>query len=224
MRAWSVRSVVCTGLKLALIGFSPLSLFSQLAPYGSCQTPAKEGVNICAPSGIELPSPVQVIATGTSGRGQVQFMELWVDGKKLMQTPGSPFNEPVTLSPGNHTFTVVELDDTGYFAKSAPFPITVLPPQTGPCLAPGTPGINVCDPAPNSCNTQPWVSIVATGKGASGTVSRMELWFDGTKIANFPGNRINTNFVMLGMGTITIWEVDSKGASLSTSLQVSGPC
>jgi hypothetical protein len=154
-------------------------------------------------------------------------MELWADGKKLMQTPGSPFNEPVTLSLGNHTLTVVELDDTGYFAKSGPVPITVVPPQllsSAPCLAPGTPGVNVCDPAPNSCNTQPWVSIVATGKGASGTVNRMELWFNGAKIANFPGDQINTNFVMLGIGTITIWEVDSKGASLSTSLDVFGPC
>jgi hypothetical protein len=66
--------------------------------------------------------------------------------------------------------------------------------------------------------------VVAAGKGKSGTVSRMELWFEGAKIANFPGDLINTNLVMLGPGTITIYEVDSKGASVASSLKVYGPC
>jgi hypothetical protein len=153
-------------------------------------------------------------------------MELWVDGKKLMQTPGTPFNEPVTLDLGNHVLTVVELDNTGYFAKSQPDPVTVVPAQIplGTCATPGAPGVDICEPTPNSCNTQPWIPIIAAGRGKSGTVSRMELWFDGGKIANFPGNQINTNFVQLGIGTLTIWEVDSKGNSISSSIDIFGPC
>jgi hypothetical protein len=166
-----------------------------------------------------------VIAAGTSGRAQVELMELWADGKKITQTAGSPFDEPVTLDLGIHHLTVVELDTTGASVKSAPFTVSVVPAQIGgTCSLPGGPGVNVCSPLPNSCNTQPWVPVVAAGKGKSGTVNRMELWFGGAKIANFPGDRINTNLVMLGIGTITIYEVDSKGASIASSLSVNGPC
>ena len=250
MRISSVRGVFGTGLQFALICFLAFPLFSQnpdkassstapLAPYGSvgsgpgslpCQAPSQEGVAICEPPGgsqftYEIPSPFQVIAAGTSGRGQVKLMELWADGKKVTQTEGTPFDEPVTLSLGTHELAVVELDTTGAFAKSTRFSVSVVPAQSGgTCSLPGGPGVNVCSPLPNSCNTQPWVPVVAAGKGKSGTVSRMELWFGGAKIANFPGDRINTNLVMLGIGTITIYEVDSKGASIASSLSVYGPC
>jgi hypothetical protein len=250
MRTRSVRAMCCKGLQFALICFSPFPLFSQgtseassgaaaLAPYGSvgtgpgslpCQAPSHEGVAICQPPSagkftFDIPSPFQVIAAGTSGRAQVKLMELWADGKKVTGTNGSPFDEPVTLDLGTHQLTVVERDQTGAFVKSAPFTVSVVPPQiSGICSPPGSPGVNVCSPLPNSCNTQPWVPVVAAGKGKSGTVNRMELWFGGAKIANFPGDRINTNLVMLGIGTIKIYEVDSKGASIASSLRVFGPC
>jgi hypothetical protein len=51
----------------------------------------------------------------------------------------------------------------------------------------------------------------------------MELWNNGTKIANFSGNRINTALIML-FGTVTVYEVDSKGASQSASIHYNGPC
>jgi hypothetical protein len=250
MSTRSVRAMCCTGLQFGLICFSTLPVFSQstsegtsgaaaLAPYGSvgtgpgslpCQAPSHEGVTICEPPSagrftFEIPSPFQVIAAGTSGRAQVKTMELWADGKKVTHTNGSPFNEPVTLGLGTHQLNVVELDTTGAFVKSVPFAVSVVPAQIGgTCSPPAGPGVNVCSPLPNSCNGQPWVPVVATGKGKSGTVNRMELWFGGAKIANFPGNRINTNLVMLGIGKITIYEVDSKGASRSSSLHVNGPC
>jgi hypothetical protein len=249
MRTRSVRAMCCIGLQFALLCFSPFALFSQsiskassgtaLAPYGSvgtgpgslpCQAPSHEGVTICQPPSagkftFDIPSPFQVIAAATSGRGQVKRMELWADGKKMTQANGSPFDKPVALGLGTHQLTIVEFDATGASVKSAPFGVSVVPPQIGgSCSPPVGPGVNVCSPLPNSCNTQPWVPVVAAGKGKSGVVNRMELWFEGAKIANFPGDRINTNLVMLGIGTIKIYEVDSKGGTIATSLFVSGPC
>ena len=248
MRTWSVRAMFRTGLRFAVICFSPFTLFSQstsgassgapaLAPYGSvgvgpgslpCQAPSNEGVTICEPPGggqFDIPSPFQVIAAGTSGRGQVKLMELWADGKKVTQTDGTPFDEPVTLELGTHELTAIELDTTGAFAKSTPFKVSVVEGEgVDICSPPASPGVNVCEPSPNSCNTAPWVTVLAAGKGKSGSVARMELWFEGAKIANFPGDRIYTNLVMLGIGTITIYEVDSKGASIASSLAVFGPC
>jgi hypothetical protein len=150
-------------------------------------------------------------------------MELWADGKKVTQADGTPFDEPVNLDAGTHKLTVVERDTTGAEIKSN-FSVDVQGSDDQSCSPPDHPGVNVCAPSPGSCNTQPWVTIVAAGKAKSGTVSRMELWFEGAKIANFPGDRINTNLVMLGIGKITIDEVDSKGNTLSSSLSVEGPC
>lgn len=248
MRTLSARAIFCAGLPFALLCSSTSLLFSQskaapssgpaaLAPYGSvgtgegsipCQSPSHEGINICQPGvgnfSPEIPSPFQVIAAATSGRGQVQLMELWADGKKEAQAEGTPFDEPVTLGVGTHELTVIEHDTTGAEVKSA-FSVDVV--EGGgeqACSPPASPGVNVCAPSPGSCNGQPWVQVLAAGKGKSGTVSRMELWFEGAKIANFPGDKINTNFIMLGIGTITIYEVDSKGNSISSSLNVTGPC
>jgi hypothetical protein len=91
------------------------------------------------------------------------------------------------------------------------------------CDAPNAPGVHICSPLPNGCNSQPWVNLVSAGKGKSGTVDRMELWIDGEKIANFPGDRFDTDLIMV-FGKVTVYEVDSKGHSLSSSLFFNGPC
>jgi hypothetical protein len=237
MRISRVPGLYCTGLLLTLVYSSPLSLFAQntaqaaataLAAYGGCTPPSRSGVKVCVPgNGFDVPAPFQVIAAGTSGRGQVSHMELWADGKKLTQSASTPFDEPVTLALGKHVLTAIAVDSVGSFVKSTPFTVTIVPsevdPQTEKCTPPATPGVNICTPTQNGCNTQPWVPIIASGTGKSGTVSRMELWNNRTKLANFPGNRINTNLIML-FGTVTIYEVDSKGAALSSSIFYTGPC
>jgi hypothetical protein len=108
MRASGAR-FLRTGLIVTLFCFLPLLTLPQvpetvspastaLQPYGLCASPAQQGVTICAPardpyaqvqnSAGDTLSPFQVIAAGTSGRGRVDNMQLWVDGKKIMQTPG----------------------------------------------------------------------------------------------------------------------------------------
>ena len=219
---------------LALAGFfalsclSPLPLLSQtttaLPAYGGCTPPSHAGVHVCVPgNGFQVTSPFQVIAAGTSGLAAVRDIELWADGKKLGQSTGTPFDAPVSLAVGTHRLTAIEVDTLGSFVKATPFTVTVVGTMSNDCAPPSAPGVHFCTPTQNSCNTQPWVPIQAAGTGASGTVSRMELWNNGTKIANFPGNRINTALIML-FGKVTIFEVDSKGAALSSSIQYNGPC
>jgi len=45
----------------------------------------------------------------------------------------------------------------------------------------------------------------------------MELWIGGTKFANFPGTRINTNWTNLDFESITVVEVDSNGNYLKAT-------
>jgi hypothetical protein len=89
---------------------------------------------------------------------------------------------------------------------------------------PGGPGVNVCAPIRGSCHTSAWVTVLAAAKGNSGTVSRMELWVNGGKVANFPGDRINTNLFLQDFSTVTIYEVDSKGGSIKSAPIVVQSC
>jgi hypothetical protein len=162
--------------------------------------------------GIAIGSPWQVIASGTGAHGSVKVMEIWLDGKKIGQATGNLFDEPLDLPFGSHQLTAVELDTTGHYLKSAPYWVDVLGSGAGPCRPPSSLGVNVCAPTVNTCHTTDYVSISAAGTGASGKVSRMELWVSGVKIANFAGDTINTNLFVSDFGAVTIIEVDSKGA------------
>jgi hypothetical protein len=236
MRGWSVRALSCAGLQFALLCSSPFLLFSQstdtastaaaaLPAYGGCAAPSRQGVKICTPyPGSTIEAPFQVIASGTSGRAQVKLMQLWADGKKITETTGTPFNQPVTLAAGTHKLTLIELDTTGYFAKSTPLEVTVEDNRGGTCPLPAGPGVNVCEPMRGSCHTTSWVTVLAAAKGQSGTVSRMELWVNGGKIANFPGDRINTHLFIQDFSTVTIYEVDSKGGSIKSAPIVLQSC
>ena len=225
-------------VQLALLSSSLFLLFSQstgrasaappaaLPAYSGCQAPASEGVHICVPAinnGI-IGSPFQLIASATSGRGQVVTMELWADGKKVTQTDRTPFDQPIALPEGTHTLTVIEVSTTGAFVKSAPLTVTVENRGDQSCTLPGGPGVKVCQPVQGTCHTAPWVQVLAAAKGQSGTVNRMELWVNEGKIANFPGDRINTNLVIQDFDTVTIYEVDSKGGYIKAPSIVVQSC
>jgi hypothetical protein len=234
----ATQAILQSGLTLALVCCSPFTLTQTLQPYGACTPPAQQGVNVCGPynagyfgnSSVEIPSPFQVIAAGTSGRGNVANMQLWADGKKIMQTAGTPFDQPITLPPGNHQLTVIEVDDTGYYAKSAPFNVVVDPNDiASPCSPPAAPGVHICLPD-QPCNTQTWIDVSASAKGQTGPVVRMEMWITegsgyAAKIANFPGSSFETHPILFtGFYTLEVWEIDSNGYALKADLPQAGPC
>jgi hypothetical protein len=197
-------------------------LAANAAAYGGCAAPNQAGVHVCFPVAVPqfiVASPFQVIAAGTGAGGPVKLMEVFIDGKKVAQSSGNLFDAPVTAASGSHRLVVVELDSTGSYLKSSPMNFTIEASTAGEaCPPPGSPGVNVCIPQPNSCHTAPWTTVVAAGTGASGTVSRMELWVNGTKLANFPGNHINTNiFYLQDFDRMTIVEVDSKGGYIKST-------
>ena len=160
MLVWRIGALTVTGLQFALICFSPFPLLSQntsktssaaapLRPYGGCPAPSQEGINICGVGdGDGITSPFQMVAAATSGRGQVQLMELWADGKKLSQTDGTPFDEPIGLEAGTHELTFIEHDTTGAEIKSTPIQVIVdfAGSGDGDCPVPDAPGVNVCAP------------------------------------------------------------------------------
>ncbi|ABF43122.1 hypothetical protein Acid345_4122 [Candidatus Koribacter versatilis Ellin345] len=85
------------------------------------------------------------------------------------------------------------------------------------CPAPSSPGVHLCSPVAGNTYTSP-VNVRATGKAASGSVVRLELWVDGKKYGNFSGSTMNAN-ALLGSGShrIVVVEDDSTGGHLNST-------
>jgi hypothetical protein len=175
---------------------------------GGCAAPGSPGVNVCSPAqGATVGSPVTFTAAGTGASGTVDHLELWIDGTKIGNYPGASMNAPVQEPSGTHTASVVEVDSNWNYVKSAPVTFTV--GTSGPCAAPGSPGVNVCSPSQGATVGSP-VTFTAAGTGASGTVDHLELWIDGTKIGNYPGSSMSAQVQEpSGSHTASVVEVDS---------------
>jgi hypothetical protein len=238
MHIWSVRVVLCTGLLIAALCFSTFLPFSPgmdrflvgasaLPAYGGCLPPSHAGVNVCAPSPMILDSvdaPFQVIAAATSGTGAVETMEVWADGHKVTQSNGSLFDGAINLDTGTHSLTVKAIDSTGAQIDSSPISVPINTFDDVHCSPPGSAGVHVCQPLPDSCHTTTYVTVVAAGKAHSGTVSRMELWVSGLDVANFSGDEINTNLYIQDFDKVTIYEVDSHGNAIKSTPIVVQSC
>lgn len=156
---------------------------------GGCAPPSSPGVNFCTPgAGDSVLSPMQFTGAGTGASGSTaNRMELWIDGTKVNDYPGNQIDAKVAVALGNHSATMIEVDSNGNYIKSSPVAFNVI----GGCSAPNSPGVNVCSPTMGQVGSP--VQFTAAGTGASGRVSPMELWIDGGKINNYPGNQFNTS-------------------------------
>ena len=93
---------------------------------GACSAPPAPGANLCSPSpGSTVASPVTFTGAGTSATGKVDHLELWIDGKKIGNYPGSTMSVSVQLRAGNHAATLIEVDSSFHYLKSAPVNFTV---------------------------------------------------------------------------------------------------
>jgi hypothetical protein len=91
-----------------------------------CAAPSSPGVDVCEPkAGSTDNSPVTFMATGKGASGDVNHLELWIDGRKIGNYPGSTLNTTVSEAAGSHTATVVEVDSAGSYVKSSPVTYTV---------------------------------------------------------------------------------------------------
>jgi hypothetical protein len=105
---------------------------------GACNPPSSPGAVICTPApGSTVSSPVQFTGAGTGASGSVNHLELWIDGTKIGNYFSSTMSTSVSLATGSHSATLVEVDSTGSYIKSAPDNFTV---GSGGGGGGGTPG------------------------------------------------------------------------------------
>ncbi len=184
----------------------------QTATPGACAAPSSPGVDICSPSaGQTVTSPVMFVADGTGASGQVNHLELWIDGSKIGNYAGSTMNTAVTLVAGAHTATVVEVDSQLHYVKSNPVSFTVKQNSAVTnCAAPSSAGAVLCAPAAGATESSS-VQFIGAGTGASGSVNHLELWIDGQKVGNYSGSTLNTQLTLpSGTHVATLVEVDSQ--------------
>ncbi|HET8891570.1 MAG TPA: SBBP repeat-containing protein [Candidatus Angelobacter sp.] len=83
-------------------------------------------VTICAPgNGSTVKSPVNIVA-GTTDVTPVKLTQVYLDGKKIYETPLSAINVNLPIAGGTHRLTVQGLDTAGVFFKK-PISINVSP-------------------------------------------------------------------------------------------------
>jgi FG-GAP-like repeat len=186
-------------------------LSDQSSGGSSCTAPSSPGALLCAPqAGHTYSSPVQFTGAGTGASGKVDHLELWIDGTKIGNYPENSMTASVALANGSHTATLVEVDSSYHYVKSNPVTFSVgSGGGTPPCMAPSSPGAKLCSPAQGSSVSSP-VLFTGAGTGASGKVDHLELWIDGSKIGNYPGNSMSASVALAsGSHAATLVEVDS---------------
>jgi hypothetical protein len=83
-------------------------------------------VTICSPgNGSTVKSPVNIVA-GTTDVTPVKLTQVYLDGKKIYETPLSAINVNLPIAGGTHRLTVQGLDTAGVFFKK-PISINVSP-------------------------------------------------------------------------------------------------
>lgn len=82
-------------------------------------SPVNRSVTICSPaSGSTVASPVRIIA-GTTDVTPVKLTQVYLDGKKIYETPLSAINVGLPIPAGTHRLTVQGLDTASVFFKKS---------------------------------------------------------------------------------------------------------
>jgi hypothetical protein len=162
--------------------------------------------------------PGYVLQTG-NGQGSWQISQ-----QNNLPTTSSPpaFMGDVIAADFNNDnhpdFALVAIDNSG--ALELLVYTNISDSAVSPCLASG-PGAHLCTPVASAPSTE---RITATATGITGPVRLMQLYIDGKKVNQFPGNQVNTAVTVApGTHTAQVVELEYNGQfakSATTSFAV----
>ncbi|MGC2639908.1 MAG: FG-GAP-like repeat-containing protein [Acidobacteriaceae bacterium] len=186
----------------------PMYMLANDNAQDECAYPAGAGVTFC--QATQTGGSVRVRGTARAQTQPVRHIELWANSQKLYQVFSDEFDATLSLPPGT-TITAVEVEANGATRSATTKTAAV------PCAPPTSPGVHVCSPTRGEVTQSP-IAVVAAGTGASGSVNHMELWIDGNKVGNYSGATMSASVPLAnGSHTVTVVEVDSKGADVKSS-------
>jgi FG-GAP-like repeat/Bacterial Ig domain len=195
--------------------------------FPSCGTTAQaEGINLCAPAGASANSPV-TFSVSASGPTPMRTVAVWVDGQKVAEQLAHAFSNysfldhSITLNPGSHSITIF---GTGWDNTLQQKTFNLSAGNNLACGAPSSPGVNICLPVNGSSVGTP--TEVSAAANIVGTLARMEIWVDGTKLfTETTSTSFDTTLPLAnGYHRFDIFAVNTAGTKyLSTTYATVGP-
>jgi galactose oxidase len=179
---------------------------------------------ICTPAdgATGLTSPVRVVGKAYSTK-TVSTTQIYLDGVKAAQVAGNSIDQSIAMSAGGHHIAVKGwfADGSGSFLKSISVTVggITCPAQTT------DPQVVICTPSDGATGLTSPVHVV--GKAyASKALSVTQIYVDGAKVAEVPGNSIDQSLTMsAGTHRITVkaWYSDGSGSfAKSINITVGG--
>ena len=189
-----------------------------------CPFSADPGINFCLPAaGGTAVAPVHFVGSFHAQTQPANRIELWVDGKKQLQTSNDRIDTRLALPTGTHSATLVGVSANGLFVKSAVHSFTV----QSECPLPSTAKVSICSPASGTKVDSP-VHIAASATAPSGrTIATMRIYIDNVAQLTVSANNIAADLtVSLGSHTLAVVAWDNTGVSEKTTetFTVTGPC
>jgi hypothetical protein len=198
---------------------------------GFCALPSTgNGILLCSPSSEQTAAQgeaggypgLTTISASANSFGMLRKMEFWLDGVKEEEThyvsgPNAwimySMNTPAAGTTHNATIYAANVDNT---LQRYDFTFTI--GSTCGTLPQGAYGVNVCTPQPDGSYFDP-VDVIATAK-ITGTLKRMELWVDGTKMFTETNSlTLNTTVtVSEGYHEYDIYAVNTAGQKWETTV------
>ena len=180
-----------------------------------CPYPVTASLHICLPIDEHLATgKVRFLASARSHTQPTNRIELWVDGSKVFQVFSDRIDHSLTLSPGNHSAALIEVEANNHFIKkNITFTVDGV---EGSCTTPISPGVKLCSPVAGQTYTSK-IPVYASATAPTGRVNHMELWIDGHKIGNYFSDQMEAN-ISVGNGAhlLAVVEVDTKGAYIKS--------
>lgn len=149
-------------------------------------------------------------------------MELWLDGQKTTEQY-NVWDKYAWLMSATETFASgthrADIYSAGYDNVLQHQTVTFSVPGST-CPPPNSPGLNICSPL-NGQTVGREVEALAGG-AVSGTIRRMEVWIDGTKMdSTNQSNQLDAILALVpGTHTFTFYVVNTAGKKLSQSVSV----
>jgi hypothetical protein len=188
------------------------SIFNKMSnqvPY-----PAGRVVTISTPAPGQLVlSPVRVTASAASPDA-VTLTQIYVDGTKRYETPGSSLDTNVTMASGNRRLTVQAYDVNGTFKTTEYIDVCA--------LSSTSPSVTICTPQDGTSVSSP-VRVLA-GTTSANLVNLIQIYIDGSKVYEEHADRLD-HPVTLAAGThrLTVQAYDSTGAVFKSAVYVTVP-
>ena len=175
--------------------------------------PAAANVYVSSPAnGATVSSPVQFVATGTSG-ATVTAMQVYIDNALAYTTSGANLSTSLSMSQGWHYVVVKSWDSSGA-TSLAPLNVNV----SGTSY-----GVNITSPSNGASSGSP-VHVTATG-AAPGGVQAMQIYADGTLVYAVASSNLDT-YVPLSNGwhnlAVKVWGPNGWSTYSTASVNVSG--